>query len=66
MSLLGYYFLDREPEARVRRTNHILWLIEHRPEVGFTGYSTILQREEPDAYSKAKQLWAQTLCEPRR
>ena len=60
--LIGYYFLDQTPEARNRRSNHIFWLIENRPEVQLYAYGYILQRDSPDAYGRAKQLWTDVIA----
>ena len=62
VSLLGYYFLNRTPEAHDRRNNHIFWFIENRPEIELHAYNSILQRDAPEAYGKAKQLWTTVIA----
>ncbi len=57
--LLASYFTSREPELRVKRAAHIRWLIGHYPHLSITGTpdALLLNREEPELYKSARELW---------
>ncbi len=59
--LLGYYAprgVASDEHKRPARHPHVLWLIEHAPEMAGVGVDTDLNPSlEPEAYSKGKTLW---------
>lgn len=62
VQLLGYYFGKSEAEAVERRHSHIFWFIQHRPDLQLQAFGDIHSAVEPDAYSRAKQLWTQVIA----
>lgn len=63
--LLGYYFLGQQgsPAARERRQRHILWLIEHAPEIETAGspLACVVKQEDKETYQQARQLWQEQI-----
>lgn len=58
--LLGYYMMSRfqSSKARTARQEHVLWIIEHRPDSEIAGSEARLDPVmEPEAYGKARLLW---------
>lgn len=61
--LLGYYFLRHwdEPVVRLRRQEHVLWVVEHRPATAIAGlpYIDLHPYVDEAAYKRASELWQQ-------
>jgi hypothetical protein len=58
--LLGYYWARaNSAEARQARQKHVLWLIEHHPDVPFARVpqAQLNHIQDREAYSQAKELW---------
>jgi hypothetical protein len=59
--LVAYYVLGKRKSkaAALARRNHILWLIEHAPELEATGRPDclLLESEDRDGYRQGKSLW---------
>jgi hypothetical protein len=57
--LLGYYFLShrRYDSARKARHKHLLWIIEHAPEVAGDPHFCLDPASDEEVYQLAKKLW---------
>ena len=61
--LLGYYYTRQSgsKSAREARQSHVLWFIQHHPELRLLGYAYLDPLLDGPVYAQAKTLWLQQL-----
>jgi RNA polymerase sigma factor (sigma-70 family) len=59
--LLGYYWRQQMASrpAREARQNHILWFIQHHPELSLSTYGNLDRQLDGQAFAEGKTLWLQ-------
>lgn len=62
--LVGLYFLRFAPESHRRRAEHLVWLAEHRPDIGLGGYGYLVQEQDPDGYEAIRRAWVAAAGRP--
>jgi hypothetical protein len=64
--VLGYMTQHRfmDPKMAQRRVEHVLWLIEHRPETTFTGSPFCRVMTQEPGYDRVRAAWDRVLAAP--